>query len=78
MTNLNQLHKANNNNKDNKKVELKLAYNHDRQPKDYSFFVNQAFTVTIFILAILMIFTFCKNYQLTKKLQKLNKNINNQ
>jgi hypothetical protein len=43
------------------------------QPKDYSFFVNRAFFITLLILAILLVVTVIKSYKLKLKLQQISK-----
>ncbi len=46
------------------------------QPKDYSFFVNRAFFITLLILAILLVVTVVKSYKLKLKLQQISKEEN--
>lgn len=52
-----------------------LSYGVDTkyQPKDYSFFVNRAFFITLLILAILLVVTVVKSYKLNRKLQQISK-----
>ena len=61
-------------NKDNiSKDHISYGVDTKYQPKDYSFFVNRAFFITLLILAILLVVTVVKSYKLNRKLQQVSK-----